>query len=175
MDRWGGKGNGQKAYHPFMEIRNKKVKEPNQRLECCMEYLKEYDLRCKKFSSKKNQNPYYECNCLGFLKDKMDDTGAVVESREFQRECVASSMCTFNDKPLQERQSNIMTMIQYTDGVTENKKFILPFVDVNADPVTNTNDDQNGHRPEIAMLCGRKVCCSAIAALLDFSFRKWKT
>jgi hypothetical protein len=68
-----------------------------------------------------------------------------------------------------------MTMIRYTDEITPNKKFILPFVDVCNDSVTNTNDDQNGNRPEISMLCGRKVCRSAIAALLDFSSRKWKT
>jgi hypothetical protein len=129
----------------------------------------------QKFCTKKNQSSFYQCDCLAFLKDKIDDTGAVVESREFQRECVASSMCFFNEKSLQERQANIMTMIQYTDGNTQSKKFILPFVDVCTDPVTNTNDDQNGDRPEIAMLCGRKVCRSAIGALLDFSFRKWKT
>jgi hypothetical protein len=175
MDRWEGKQNGQKAYHPFMEIRNKKVNEPMQRLECCMAYLKDYDLRCKKFRPNKNQNPFHSCNCLVFLKDKKDDAGVVLESREFQRECVASSMCCFNDKSLQERQANIMTMIQYTDGLTQNKKFILPFVDVCTDTVTNTNDDQNGDRPEIAMLCGRKVCRSAIAGLFDFSYRKWKT
>jgi len=101
-----------------------------------MAYLKDYDLRCKKFSSNKN-HPFYQCNCLDFLKDKTDDSGVVLESREFQRECVASSMCCFNDKSLQEKQANIITMIQYTDGIAENKKFILPFVDACTDPVTN--------------------------------------
>jgi hypothetical protein len=158
-----------------MEIRNKKVKEPNQKPECCMLYLKEYDLRCKFFSNSKNQNPFYQCNCLDFLKDKTDDSGAVVESRDFQRECVASSMCSFNDKSLQERQATILTMIRYTDEITPNEKSVPPFVDVCNDSVTNTNDDQNGNRPEISMLCGQKVYRSAIAALLDFSSRKWKT
>jgi hypothetical protein len=109
------------------------------------------------------------------LKDKTDDSGAVVESREFQRECVASSMCSLNDKSLQERQATILNMIRYTDEITPHKKFILPFVDVCNDSVTNANDDQNGNRPEISMLCGQKVCRSAIAALLDFSSRKWRT
>jgi hypothetical protein len=93
------------TYHPFSKIRGGggKLKDPEAKLELCMEFLEESDLRCRRFKNNRDQSPFYNCNCLDILKDKKDGLGATIEDREFQRECITSYMCSFLDKSSEEK------------------------------------------------------------------------
>ena len=188
------------AYHPFHVIGNKKnkIQEPSEKLACCVKYLKNCDLRCKKFN---NTDKFYTCNCLDFLKDTTTKATKVVEAgnsndkndndhsdgslatiitdntdiesnKQFQRECVASAMCSFDDTKLNERKGQIINWIRYTDQIKDSrKKFIIPFYDVDNDNDDNNHNDHddnhNKHRQAISFLNEHRVCRSAIAALLD--------
>jgi hypothetical protein len=180
------------AYHPFHVIGNKKnkIQEPSEKLACCVKYLKNCDLRCKKFN---NTDKFYTCNCLDFLKDTttkmkleagnsndkndndnsdgsiatiITDNTDTESNKQFQRECVASAMCSFDDTKLNERKGQIINWIRYTDQIKDSrKKFIIPFYDIDNDVDNNDNIDR--HRQAISFLNEHRVCRSAIAALLD--------
>jgi hypothetical protein len=201
------------SYHPFHVMgneNNKTIKKPSEKLACCVTYLKDFDLRCKKFNKTDSKKLFYTCNCLDFLKDttatkvKVEaeeaendndgdddeddgssmsntDTDTTEESmnvkRKFQRECIASAMCSFEDTKLNDRKGQIINWIRYTDQINDRKKFIIPFDDIdehknnnNVEDNNNNNNnenDDNKHRQAISFLNKHRVCRSAIAALLD--------
>jgi hypothetical protein len=172
MDRREAQARSQTTYHPFHVIGNEKTKEPSEKLACCVTYLKDFDLRCKKFKTdRENANPFYTCNCLDFLQDTKEGNvdESITESKQFQRECVASAMCSFDDTKLKERKAQIINWIRYTDQIKDRKKFIIPFYDVDDDDDENISNenDYDRHRQAISFLNEHRVCRSAIAALLD--------
>jgi len=163
-----------KTYHPFTKIRADKLKDKDAeaKLEICMEYLEENDLRCRRFKNNRDQSPFYNCNCLDVLKDKKDEYGTTIESREFQRECVASYMCSFLDRSTEEKQRTIMEWIRYTDNNSdEHYRYIIPFNNVSKEDVIASDYNVKA----VTDLQRLRVCRSAIGSILDFRYHKWKT
>ena len=90
-----------KTYHPYSSFRVLKSEEDlndGDKLEMCMSHIVHSSSFCRRLKTKAGKGPFHECRCLEILKDEKDEDGKIVDSREDDREAVASYMTLFYKK-----------------------------------------------------------------------------
>ena len=167
-----------KTYHPYSSFRVLKSEDLNDgdKLEMCMSHIVHSSSFCRRLKTKAGKGPFHECWCLEILKDEKDEDGNIVNSREDEREAVASYMTFFYKKPKEERQQIVMDWIRYTEDKNDHRKYHLPFINVNyEDESIVSDDDDDGNTPLLAALKSHRVCKAALAHLLDVRSVQWRT
>lgn len=118
-----------------------------------------------------------QCSCLHILQDN-----------HICIEAVARYMIFFFKLPKESKQQVIIEWIKYTKHMEQEeensdnnsplvsrKLFLLPFVKEDADDQDNEFELNQDEMNALEELTTHRVCKSAIAAILDFGIRQWKT
>ena len=159
-------------WHPFHTIGNKKIQlvEGEDVFLCCEFVSQICEEPCRDVIS--GHKYKVSCSCLSIL----------IGSDERQA-AVARYMASFATKPPQEKHSIVVEWLRYTKSAAKNNAdgacFFIPFLA----PENDENDDSEGEDDEeddndarpLDILKDWMVCRHAIAVLIDYGRKKWRT